>query len=73
LALTEGLFQIAGQQNPKPETVAILVADAPFSQSPAQGAKENLSRQGMRVILEGNVLEYVSISIYFTSIEMTAG
>jgi len=29
LALTEGFFQIAGQQNPKPKTVAILVADAP--------------------------------------------
>jgi branched-chain amino acid transport system substrate-binding protein len=53
LALTEGFFQIAGQQNPKPETVAILIADAPFSQSPAQGAKENLARQGMRVISEG--------------------
>ena len=53
LALTEGFFQIAGQQNPKPETVAILVADAPFSQSPAQGAKDNLARQGMRVVFEG--------------------
>jgi branched-chain amino acid transport system substrate-binding protein len=53
LALTEGFFQIAGQQSPKPETVSILVADAPFSQSPAQGAKENLARQGMRVISEG--------------------
>jgi branched-chain amino acid transport system substrate-binding protein len=52
LALTEGFFQIAGQQRPKPETVAILVADAPFSQSPTQGAKENLARQGMRVISE---------------------
>src|SRR5882757_1981389 len=53
LALTEGFFQIAGQQNPKPETVAILVADAPFSQSPAQGAREHLARQGMRVVFEG--------------------
>jgi branched-chain amino acid transport system substrate-binding protein len=53
LALTEGFFQIAGQQSPKPETVAVLVADAPFSQSPAQGAKEHLARQGMRVISEG--------------------
>jgi branched-chain amino acid transport system substrate-binding protein len=53
LALTEGFFQIAGQQSPKPETVAILVADAPFSQSPAEGAKEHLARQGMRVISEG--------------------
>jgi branched-chain amino acid transport system substrate-binding protein len=52
LALTEGFFQIAGQQQPKPETVAILVADAPFSQAPAQGAKENLTQQGMRLISE---------------------
>jgi len=51
-ALTQGFFEIAGQQKPKPETVAILVADAPFSQSPAQGAKENLAQQGMRVISE---------------------
>jgi branched-chain amino acid transport system substrate-binding protein len=53
LALTEGFFQIAGQQSPKPETVAILIADAPFSQSPALGAKENLVRQGMRVVFDG--------------------
>jgi branched-chain amino acid transport system substrate-binding protein len=52
-ALTQGFFEIAGQQKPKPETVAILVADAPFSQSPVQGAKENLAKQGMRVIWEG--------------------
>src|SRR4029077_9027402 len=52
-ALSEGFFEIAGRQSPKPQTVAILVADAPFSQSPAQGAKENLARQGMRVIFEG--------------------
>jgi len=43
---------MAGQQRPKPETVAILIADAPFSQSPAQGAKEHLARQGMRVVFE---------------------
>jgi branched-chain amino acid transport system substrate-binding protein len=53
LALTEGFFQVASQQRPQPETVAILVADAPFSHSPAQGAKENLARQGMRLIFEG--------------------
>src|SRR6266853_3514323 len=63
LALTEGFFQIAGQQHPKPETVAILIADAPFSQSPAQGAKEHLARQGMRVIFEG---KYPLSTIDFT-------
>jgi len=53
MALTEGFFQVAGQQHPKPETVGILIADAPFSQSPAQGAKEHLARHGMRVVFEG--------------------
>jgi branched-chain amino acid transport system substrate-binding protein len=53
MALTEGFFQIAGQQCPKPKTVAILVADAPFSQSPSAGAKEHLARQGMRVVFDG--------------------
>jgi branched-chain amino acid transport system substrate-binding protein len=53
LALTEGFFEVAGQQSPRPETVAILIADAPFSQGPAQGAKEHLARHGMRVVFEG--------------------
>ena len=53
MALTEGFFQVAARQDPKPETVAILVADAPFSQSPTQGAKDHLERQGMRVVFEG--------------------
>ena len=51
-ALTEGFFSVAAKQNPKPETVAILSADAPFSKSPVQGAKENCSKNGMRVVFE---------------------
>jgi branched-chain amino acid transport system substrate-binding protein len=71
LALTEGFFQIAGQQNPKPETVAILVADAPFSQSPAQGAKDNLARQGMRVVFEGKYpLSTTDFTSYMDDLKM---
>ena len=51
-ALTEGFFSVAAKQNPKPETVAILSADAPFSKSPVQGAKENCTKNGMRVVFE---------------------
>ena len=51
-ALTEGFFSVAAKQNPKPVTVAILSADAPFSKSPVQGAKENCSKNGMRVVFE---------------------
>src|SRR5580692_7163269 len=38
-ALTEGFFSLAANQSPKPETIAILAADAPFSKSPVAGAK----------------------------------
>jgi branched-chain amino acid transport system substrate-binding protein len=51
-ALTEGFFSVAAKQHPKPETVAILSADAPFSKSPVLGAKENCSKNGMRVVFE---------------------
>ena len=51
-ALTEGFFSVAAKQDPKPETVAILSADAPFSKSPVQGAKENCSKNGMSVVFE---------------------
>lgn len=52
IALTEGFFDVLARQNPKPETVAILAADAPFSLSPVQGAKENLNGNGMRLVSE---------------------
>jgi branched-chain amino acid transport system substrate-binding protein len=51
-ALTEGFFSVAAKQDPKPETVAILCADAPFSKSPVQGAKENSTKIGISVIFE---------------------
>jgi branched-chain amino acid transport system substrate-binding protein len=51
-ALTEGFFLAAAKQDPKPETVAILSADAPFSKSPVLGAKENCSKNGIRVVFE---------------------
>jgi branched-chain amino acid transport system substrate-binding protein len=52
IALTEGFFSVAAKQDPKPETVAILCADAPFSKSPVQGAKQNCAKHGMRVVFE---------------------
>jgi branched-chain amino acid transport system substrate-binding protein len=51
-ALTEGFFSVAAKQHPKPETVAILSADAPFSKSPVQGAKQNCTNYGMKVVFE---------------------
>ena len=51
-ALTEGFFELAARQVPKPETVAILAADAPFSKAPIQGAKGHAEKHGFRVVSE---------------------
>jgi len=51
-ALTKGFFEVAAKQHPKPETVAILCADAPFSKSPVQGAKDNCAKHAMKVVFE---------------------
>ncbi|HEX3971330.1 MAG TPA: amino acid ABC transporter substrate-binding protein [Stellaceae bacterium] len=51
-ALTEGFFSLAARQTPKPETMAILAADAPFSKSPVQGAKAHASKHGFRLVSE---------------------
>jgi branched-chain amino acid transport system substrate-binding protein len=51
-ALTEGFFEVAALQVPKPQTLAILAADAPFSKAPIQGAKAHAERRGIRVVSE---------------------
>ena len=51
-ALTEGFFSLAATQSPKPKTMAILAADAPFSKSPIQGAKAHAGRCGFQVVSE---------------------
>jgi branched-chain amino acid transport system substrate-binding protein len=51
-ALTEGFFALAAEQSPKPQTMAILAADAPFSKGPVAGANEHASRHGIRVLSE---------------------
>jgi branched-chain amino acid transport system substrate-binding protein len=40
-ALTAGFFEVAARQKPKPQTVAILAADADFSRNPIAGARAN--------------------------------
>jgi branched-chain amino acid transport system substrate-binding protein len=51
-ALTEGFFELAGKQSPKPESMAILAADAPFSKGPVQGAKAHADKHGFTVVSE---------------------
>jgi branched-chain amino acid transport system substrate-binding protein len=51
-ALTEGFFSLAASQSPKPESLAILAADAPFSTAPVAGAKGHASHFGFRIVAE---------------------
>ncbi|THD83267.1 MAG: branched-chain amino acid ABC transporter substrate-binding protein [Phenylobacterium sp.] len=52
-ALTEGFFDLAARQTPKPASMAILAADAPFSKNPVAGAKAHAGRLGIQVVSEG--------------------
>lgn len=54
VALTEGFFDLAAKQNPKPATVAIVAADAEFSRNAADGAKVNAKKHNNRVVYERN-------------------
>jgi len=51
-ALTEGFFELAAAQSPKPQTVALLAADAEFARNPVLGGQENAKRYGLRVVAE---------------------
>ena len=48
-ALTEGFFELAAAQSPKPVSIGILAADAPFSLGPVAGARQHAARLGFRV------------------------
>jgi branched-chain amino acid transport system substrate-binding protein len=51
-AFSDGFFELAAQQTPKPQTVAILSADAEFARTSADGARENAAAKGFKVIFE---------------------
>ena len=47
-----GFFNMAAAQNPKPQTVAILAADAEFAQGAAQGAREEIKKHGFKIVYD---------------------
>jgi branched-chain amino acid transport system substrate-binding protein len=51
-AFSKGFFELAAAQNPKPQTVAILAADAEFARSARDGAREEAKKHGIRVIYD---------------------
>jgi branched-chain amino acid transport system substrate-binding protein len=51
-ALTTGFFDTASRQKPKPQTVAIIAADADFTKNPIAGARTNAKNFGFDVVSE---------------------
>ena len=51
-AFSIGFFDLAAKQSPKPQTVAILAADAEFAQSAAQGAREEIKKHGFKLVYD---------------------
>jgi branched-chain amino acid transport system substrate-binding protein len=51
-AFSRGFFEIAVDQKPKPETVAILAADAEFARSAADGARDELKKHRLKLVYD---------------------
>jgi branched-chain amino acid transport system substrate-binding protein len=51
-AFTQGFFDTAMAQNPKPQSVAIVYADAEFSNNVADGARENAKKAGLKIVYD---------------------
>src|SRR5947209_5947117 len=51
-SFTKGFFDVAVRQNPKPQTVAIVAADAEFGIQAAEGARENAKAAGLTIVYD---------------------
>ena len=51
-SFTEGFFQVAAQQNPKPMTLALASEDAEFARNACAGARENAKRFGINIVYD---------------------
>jgi branched-chain amino acid transport system substrate-binding protein len=49
---SKGFFELAAALDPKPQTVALVGADAEFSVLALEGARENASRRGFRIVFD---------------------
>ena len=54
---TKGFVDLAVRQNPKPQTVAIVAADAEFALNVAEGARENVKAAGLTIVYDRNIFD----------------
>ena len=52
MAFTEGFYQVALEQNPKPTTVALAAEDAEFSNNACEGARENAKKFNLKIVYD---------------------
>src|SRR5215472_14860441 len=51
-AFSEGFFQVAAAQTPKPQTVAIVGEDAEFPRNAIDGAHNNIKKHGFEIVYD---------------------
>jgi branched-chain amino acid transport system substrate-binding protein len=51
-AFSRGFFELAAAQQPKPQTLAILAADAEFATTSADGARDNAADYGFKIVYD---------------------
>ncbi|HEY0569417.1 MAG TPA: amino acid ABC transporter substrate-binding protein [Xanthobacteraceae bacterium] len=51
-SFTEGFFEVAAAQNPKPQTAALVAADQEFSRNACDGARENAKKHNVRLVYD---------------------
>ena len=51
-SFTKGFIDLALKQDPKPQTIAIVAADAEFARNAADGARENAKKAGLRIVYD---------------------
>jgi branched-chain amino acid transport system substrate-binding protein len=65
LGFSKGFFELAAAQKPKPTTVAIVAADAEFARAASDGARENATAFGLKVVYDQR---YPPATMDFTSV-----
>jgi branched-chain amino acid transport system substrate-binding protein len=65
LSFSQGFFELAARQNPRPKTVALVGDDAEFPQNALVGAREHVKRLGFQTVYDKtyppNTVDYTPI------------
>jgi branched-chain amino acid transport system substrate-binding protein len=51
-SFTEGFYEVAAAQTPKPATAALVAADAEFSRNACEGARENAKKRNFKIVYD---------------------